>query len=446
MKFLNRYNYPVNPLGLDIFRVVFGIILLFDIIELFKLSDIYFYNPISSPLHTKELLLIFAAVCIAFILGIKQKIITPILFSFSCIFFTGASFYEYHVYYAYSGILFLLIFIPHANILTLNNIIKKKAIYSFKTLAIHYYVLIFTAIAFVYWDSIAYKLISNLWMNGIGMWKPLSIPYASIVTPNFITESSFLSKSLGYFTVTFELLFGFLFLFYKRSRFILAIIGIGLHLGITIALPIPLFGLACASVYILVLPFKSWDSILNKLNIKYKHLEYSSINILRLSKAIIIIQIFITLGSGGFSKIFGSIGLDTYGFSNLIAKYTKYISLTHHPVFMDFHFDQRETVYSLGYITDDGKEFSFMYNENGTPKNLIFGSSWVYYTFRVNSGDLTDYLNNSKRYQNYCFNKVDSDSLIVFEHKYSIPSNFSLDTIKANYQNSFNTVHTIYRK
>src|SRR5690606_37108564 len=68
-------------------------------------------------------------------------------------------------------------------------------------------------------------------------------------------------KGLGYLTLLFEM--SFLFLFWiKKMRIPLAIIGVGLHIGILIFFPIPFFAFGFVALYILMVPTKVWKRFL----------------------------------------------------------------------------------------------------------------------------------------------------------------------------------------
>src|SRR5699024_10630276 len=70
--------------------------------------------------------------------------------------------------------------------------------------------------------------------------------------------------------------------------------------------------------------------------------------------------------------------------TNKVAKI--FFGITHHAVFMDFHFDGYNHSVSVVYIEKDGsKNWLPLTDKVGSPGNYIFGFNWVNWTFRVNA-------------------------------------------------------------
>ncbi|HRH34095.1 MAG TPA: hypothetical protein PKY12_03515 [Catalimonadaceae bacterium] len=61
-----------------------------------------------------------------------------------------------------------------------------------------------------------------------------------------------------------------------------------------------------------------------------------------------------------------------------------YFGITHHPVFMDFHFDGYNHILRIAYENEDGTETTLpIINEKGMPGEYVRGAFWVNYTFRT---------------------------------------------------------------
>ncbi|WP_417731004.1 HTTM domain-containing protein [Rosistilla oblonga] len=83
--------------------------------------------------------------------------------------------YEYHMFYAYTGINFLLMFTPAARRLSFDALIDKNRRVAArlepsecKVSLINYRILVFVGIALVYFDSVFHKSGSYIWLNGLG--------------------------------------------------------------------------------------------------------------------------------------------------------------------------------------------------------------------------------------------------------------------------------------
>ena len=101
------------------------------------------------------------------------------------------------------------------------------------------------------------KLTSPLWLKGLGIWVPASLPFATHANTSALLNNEMLVKFMGYLSIVFEFLFLFLFPF-RRYRAILMVIGIGLHLGILLEFPISLFAIGFGSLYLLMVPVGFW--------------------------------------------------------------------------------------------------------------------------------------------------------------------------------------------
>ncbi|MBW1297146.1 hypothetical protein [Aquimarina litoralis] len=197
--------------------------------------------------------------------------------------------YEYHMFYVYSGMNFFLVFLPISTTISIDSIRKKLSylkqgfIYvAPKVSKLNYLVPVFVGLGLVYFDSVIfYKMQSPMWLRGLGLWLPSSLPQITISENQWFLNQEFLVRSLSYLTLYFEFVFIFMF-WNKLFRIPLLIIGVGLHLGILIEYPIPYFGLGCSAVYILMVPVSLWSKLWDKifknkknLTIYYNHLDLS---------------------------------------------------------------------------------------------------------------------------------------------------------------------------
>lgn len=92
--------------------------------------------------------------------------------------------FEYHAFYAYMGMNFLLIIMPVGRCLSLDRLLLKlkfsntTSIYNSpkKVSQIYYLLPVFVGVGLGYFDSIFYKLSSDMWLKGLGSWMPSSLP------------------------------------------------------------------------------------------------------------------------------------------------------------------------------------------------------------------------------------------------------------------------------
>lgn len=265
------YNKKVDGSGLAAFRIAYSIVLFCEVFQLRYFRQLVF-DPIPF-IERSEIDLGIALdlwLVIIFFLGIGLFTRTSAVVNYilSIVFIAAIHTFEYHMFYAYMGVNFLLLFLPVSTVFSVDRVIKRvkytRARYthtpSTQVSVIYYYIPIFVGIALVYMDSVFFKIDSKTWMGGIGMWAPAVLPHFNRFGESFLLNTKFLALSLGYITLVFEAVFIFLFWF-KPFRIPFLIIGLGLHIGILIFFPIPWFALGVSAIYLLLVPICFWKKL-----------------------------------------------------------------------------------------------------------------------------------------------------------------------------------------
>lgn len=268
----------IDAIGLSIFRVFYAIILFCEIAQLFKFRHIIYDKVPFKNIGEIDVSFIFyfwfiIVACLS--VGLFTRITTILNYVFSVIIFSSAINFEYHVFYAYVGINFILMFMPISRVFSLDSLIQKLKytqigkVYKIDrtVLEVNYLGPVFIAIGLVYFDSIFHKLSSKMWMDGLGVWLPSSLPMVTWNDTSFLLNQEWLVKFLGYFVLVFEATFIFIFWF-KKWRIPVVLLGIFFHLGILIAYPIPWFALTAVASYLLLIPVGFWDMISNRIKFK----------------------------------------------------------------------------------------------------------------------------------------------------------------------------------
>lgn len=266
--FKQIYDNQIDGTGLAIFRIVFCTVQLLEILQLFYFRHlVYDVVPFVVPYEVNLgiPLAVWAGITVLLILGLFTRTAAIINYIFTLVFMATCKVYPYHMFYVYQCVGILFIFLPISRVLSIDRLLLKlkysntRFTYQPPTTVsqLCYYVLVVVGIAFVYFDSTLYKLVSPLWMKGLGMWLPASLPFAAQVDASPVLNNEILVKFFGYLSLVFEFVFLFLLPF-KKFRWPLIIIGVVLHLGILIAFPIPLFAIGFGALYILMIPVGCW--------------------------------------------------------------------------------------------------------------------------------------------------------------------------------------------
>jgi hypothetical protein len=101
----------------------------------------------------------------------------------------------------------------------------------------------------IYVDSAIHKLFSPMWSGGFGVLAPMTLPSLVWTDTSWASElPKWFWHAAGYGVCGFELLFPVLYA-WRRTRLIALFTGIGMHAGIGIIYPIPVFAGIMLSLY-----------------------------------------------------------------------------------------------------------------------------------------------------------------------------------------------------
>ena len=263
----NSFDKKIDGTGLAVFRIAYCLVLLCEIAQMFYFRHLIFdkipYVDQAEIDFGIPISIWFIAV-LFILFGAFTRFFTILNYLMGLILIGSIHTFEYHVFYAYMGVNFVLIFLPVSQCLSLDRLFQKlkysNTIFTYtppKTVSqLYYFVPTFVGIGLVYFDSIFIKLNSHSWLSGLGLWLPASMPMMVHTNTSFVLNFKYLMLFFGYFTLVFEAIFLFVY-FRKKWRVITFFIGFFFHIGIFILWPIPWFALTVISIYILLIPV-SW--------------------------------------------------------------------------------------------------------------------------------------------------------------------------------------------
>ena len=267
----NSFDKKIDGTGLAIFRIAYCLVLLFEITQMFYFRYLIF-DKIPYIEHAEidfGIPISIWFIAVVFILfGAFTRFFTILNYIMGLILIGSIHSYEYHVFYAYMSVNFVLMFIPINQCLSLDRLFQKLK-YSNTTFTytpsktvsqLYYFIPTFVGVGLVYFDSIFIKLDSNSWLSGLGLWLPASMPMMVHTNASFILNLKYLMLFFGYFTLVFEAIFLFVY-FRKKWRVITFFIGFFFHIGIFILWPIPWFALTVISIYLLLIPISWWQKL-----------------------------------------------------------------------------------------------------------------------------------------------------------------------------------------
>ena len=381
----NLIDRKISPIGLGLFRIVYCLVLLLEIFEIFQFRHLIF-DPIPfikmAEFSFGWLLLVWMLVILTLMVGWQSRIMAWANYVFSVLILGGFTLFEYHIDYIFISINLLLPFMPISRALSLDR--WRRAIHGVQEVpVIFYHIVVWVGLGMVYFDSVFWKINMEIWKEGLGFWLPASLPHIIIANYQTFLNQAWLAKSLGYLTFAFESLFLFLFIF-PRLRLTLCIIGIGLHLGILLVFPIPWFALGVLGLYILMLPYSYYE----KLAAFFRHKALQRESSFKLKPILywmgftlamqgVLIVMFVPWGEKSSSTLQQTVG-------NWLPLGTKLAGISPHPVFVDAHFKHYASLLQIRYINQDGYEQVLPITLlDGRPGKYLRGRIWVHWTWRI---------------------------------------------------------------
>lgn len=271
-KILELHSKQAPATGIGLFRILYGLVTLQEIVFLLYFNHLIFdpipYIDVEFPMIPFFLCLWgiiaafivvgyryqFAIIC-NYIIWIVFVNFTPMQRDFDGgfdLFMIGAGFF--------------LLFMPGDRAFSMDNLRRKLSTpfthysaYPKPTVSTLAYILpVAICLGFLYFDSAIHKMFAEHWRNGLGTWLPATQPYyVSAIDMSPLLNNKLLQNILGYTILIFQ--FSFIFFFtQRRLRVVYLLVGLGLHLGITLSFNIYPFGLGMVSFYTLLIPFKWW--------------------------------------------------------------------------------------------------------------------------------------------------------------------------------------------
>lgn len=370
----------ISGIGLGLFRITFFSILLLEIIELFQFREIFFQGQ--TVLYSIGLF-VWAVALLGVIAGVNLRAASLVNFLLTVLIIGHFKEYEYHIDYVYLGISFLSLWIPMGSRLSLDNYFGRTEVKAVPV--VYYQILIFIGLASIYFESCFHKIESDVWIQGLGVWLPTSLPQFSSVNWGWMLENKALVLFLGYLTLFFEGSFVFL-MWSKRFRLLLLLVGMGLHVGILVVYAIPYFALAMLSLYWLLVP-DSWFKKLGEFSQKkLKKNPVGSKTAKRLQWLlgfILTMQILALSATPQVEKLgerLAVIKAVNWASQQTVSLRVFLLGMAKHEMFVDAHFKLPKTQYEVDAVLDTDGKIQVIPNVLG---NYINGRKWVFWLFRL---------------------------------------------------------------
>lgn len=269
-------------------------------------------------------------------------------------------------------------------------------------------ILLFMSVWLTYFDSVFFKLSNQLWLRGLAFWLPASLPpFSTGLFPEFL-EIKWLMQYLAYLALVFEI--SFPLILFKRLRMIYFAIGLGLHLGITLLFPIPIFGFGFIA---LLLQFIDWEKVFanpKEVSEKLPEREDTSKEFFKIPSkwgyflCILVFFCQLTMIERAFPVFNKSFLKPVFEFNQQVL--ARIMGSYRHPVYIDWHF--QIPIPSFRFVDENNKQLG-SFNQDHHP-HFFYTSNryWVYQMFYYRSSSsftklnsmIESYISNQTKIQN----------------------------------------------
>jgi predicted DCC family thiol-disulfide oxidoreductase YuxK len=276
-KITTLLSKQVPATGLGLFRIGYGLIALQEIFFLLYFNHLIFdpipYLDVEFPM-IPAFLCFWAIIAVCVTLGYRYQ--TSMLLNYALwILFVNFTPMQrdfdggFDTFMIGAG--FFLLFMPADRAFSIDNLRYKLSTpfthysqYAKPTVTVlAYYLPVAICLGFLYFDSAVHKMFAEHWRNGLGTWLPATQPYyVSALDFSVLLNQKWFENAFSYTILVFQ--FTFIFFFWHRTvRIAYLLIGMSLHLGITLSFNIYPFGLGMLCFYLLMIPFAWWRAISN---------------------------------------------------------------------------------------------------------------------------------------------------------------------------------------
>ncbi len=409
----NLTSVETSGVGLSLFRIAYSLILIGEISQLIYFNKWIFDRlPYLSYAETDPVFLLFGWLILSIMLmfGYHVRIVVVCNYALTLGFFSIFSTFEYHMDFSIVALNFVLIFIPKNDPLSLDRYLirERLPVITSRGFSLGYNVmLVYLGIAIIYFDSVFHKMGSPMWLRGLGVWLPASIPPATWNDLTPLLDIKPLMYFASYLTLIFEAAALFLLPF-RKAHPLLVIVGLGLHFGIVLAFPIPFFGFGVASIYLLLVP-DSWymripfftrfavppEIEINKIPKKFAQMSWRLRGAIVFVYATLFLQAISILQSSTGRKFLSLFPASVENEALVMSLKTTKITaplfgIYPHNVFLDPHFEGYNHVIAIDYVDKRGSLTRLPFiDELGMAGGYNTGRIWAFYTFR-SSGPVMD--------------------------------------------------------
>jgi hypothetical protein len=279
---------------------------------------------------------------------------------------------HYHLDNVLESMAFVFLLVPKPRSLALDTWIFQKERPKPDELVPPWFVaLMIMAVSLLYLDSVLLKLEQDLWLKGLAFWLPVAIPNTSLNTLPDWLEIVWLMKIPSHTALVFEILYPLII--FKRLRWLFVFLGMSLHIGIILFLPIPLFGTGMLSLYFMFLPLHRLLTKAGEKNPVY--IKQPEDKVMKPLVAFLCVSMFLSQSL-----------LIVMPYLSWNKRAAEVFGLSRHTLFLDWHFTLKSPI--LRFETEVDGETIRLPSFDDKAYTQVKGRMWAFHNFYIR-GDRT---------------------------------------------------------
>lgn len=166
---------------------------------------------------------------------------------------------------------FLLLFMPVSACLSVQSLMERRRQARVRVRKLPrpqarfiHTVFLILLIGLFYIDSMFYKISSPMYLTGLGLWAPASLPFTTYYDVSWLIDHEWLVRIFGYSLLVYEAIYIFL-VWFKPFRVWLSLAGVLLHAGVLVVFPIPVMSLLVIVIHLAVIPESAYRRLYDRL-------------------------------------------------------------------------------------------------------------------------------------------------------------------------------------
>ncbi|MNB87976.1 hypothetical protein D3C75_349820 [compost metagenome] len=270
------YDRKEQAFPLAVFRIGFSLVMILELLQMMTLRDLIFQKDslaATVPAFLSALFVLWMIALFLLLIGYLTRPAAIVNYAISVYLLGFVVVNEANNWQVDSLFLtgaFLLMFMPVSACVSIESLMERRRQARVRVRKLPRPQVRFVHTAFLilliglfYLDSMLYKLSSDMYLSGLGLWAPASLPFTTYYDVTWLINHEWLVLILGYSLLLYEGLYIFL-VWFKQLRVWMSLAGILLHAGVLFVFPIPAMSLLVIAIHLAVIPESTYRKLYDR--------------------------------------------------------------------------------------------------------------------------------------------------------------------------------------